>query len=79
MTLFLDIAALAALLLALTFVPLHGLHADRKITRQIHEAERSRAAENDRPAGSVRPPSAHSADHNQPTRRLSAQAAHPAK
>jgi hypothetical protein len=40
MTVLLDIAALAALLLALTAVPLHGLHTDRKITRQIREADR---------------------------------------
>jgi hypothetical protein len=65
MTYFLDIAVLAALLIALTFVPLHGIRADRKITRQIREAEQSRTAH---PTHSVHP--------TRPTRRLNA---HPAK
>jgi Flp pilus assembly protein TadB len=44
MTILLDIATLAALLLALTFVPLHALRADRKITREIREARQIREA-----------------------------------
>ncbi|CAG6395799.1 hypothetical protein NMG29_24020 [Streptomyces cocklensis] len=40
MTVFLDIAALLALTLALTFVPLMGARADARITREIRAAER---------------------------------------
>lgn len=40
MTVFLDIAALLALTLALTFVPLMGHRTDVRITRQLRAAER---------------------------------------
>jgi hypothetical protein len=40
MTVLLDIAALLALALALTFVPLMGHRTDLRITREIRAAER---------------------------------------
>ena len=43
MTVLLDIAALLALLLALTFVPVLGLRHEAKITRELREADRERA------------------------------------
>lgn len=43
MTVFLDIAALLALLLALTFAPLTGARHDARISRQIRQAGRQHA------------------------------------
>lgn len=42
MTVLLDIAALLALLLALTFAPLTGVRRDARISREIREARRER-------------------------------------
>ncbi|WP_329136290.1 hypothetical protein OG552_24290 [Streptomyces sp. NBC_01476] len=44
MTILLDIATLALLLLVLTFVPALGLRHDAKIDRQIREAQAARSA-----------------------------------
>ncbi|MEU6852591.1 hypothetical protein ABZ901_22040 [Actinacidiphila alni] len=44
MTVLLDIAALSALLLVLSFVPVLGLRAEARITRQIREADAARSA-----------------------------------
>jgi hypothetical protein len=57
MTAFLDIAALSALLLVLSFVPVLGLRAEARITRQIREAEAARAAEAGRARTAARPAS----------------------
>lgn len=43
MTVLLDIAALLALTLTLTFVPLMGARTEARITRQIRAAERGEA------------------------------------
>ncbi|MFF6957895.1 hypothetical protein [Streptomyces sp. NPDC008317] len=45
MTVLLDIAALSALLLILSFVPVLGLRAEARITRQIRAADAAREAE----------------------------------
>jgi hypothetical protein len=50
MTILLDIAALLALLLALTFVPVLGLRHEARITRQLRAAEARRAREEAEPA-----------------------------
>jgi hypothetical protein len=50
MTILLDIAALAALLLALTFVPFLGLRAEARITRQLRAARAREEVEWTRPA-----------------------------
>jgi hypothetical protein len=42
MTIFLDISALLALLLVLTFVPVLGLRHEARITRELREADRKR-------------------------------------
>lgn len=49
MTLLLDIAALSALLLVLSFVPVLGLRAEARITRQLRAADAARAATQSRP------------------------------
>ncbi|SHK75617.1 hypothetical protein [Actinacidiphila paucisporea] len=59
MTVLLDIAALLALTLALTFVPLMGHRTDVRITRAIRAAERGEAPgippEKPAPARQARP------------------------
>lgn len=42
MTVLLDIAALGAIVLALTFVPAQWYRADRRITKQLEQAEANR-------------------------------------
>ncbi len=58
MTVLLDIAALGALVLALTFVPALGHRADRRITKQLERAE----------AGRDRPPAPRPAPPARPAR-----------
>jgi hypothetical protein len=62
MTILLDIAALAFLLLVLTFVPVLGLRHEAKITRQLREAAAEPAWE---PAGRLAPPTARTAQARQ--------------
>lgn len=74
MTILLDIAALAALALSLTFVPLLGLREERRITRQIRAAQRSRerAAEHRTRPASGQAAAGDRAQQPRPLRRLRA-------